>query len=465
MQMLQEDNCSIESLSLVDSKLRSETSLVLNALGSNHSLINIDVSGNMMGLVGAKTLAKALQINNRLETIYWDRNLTPTSGFIDIAFSLERNYSLKHMPVPLQDVQQAMMKMADRTEAAVNKIQEFIRRNNLPQTTLMRNLRLHGVNSSNLVVDDSLFASVERAASQLQQALRNRPLDASDRIPSVDSIDISLNNEHDNTISVDDHSKSAARAEILLQDVHNVKHLCTKMQQLYSQTHGSDQTSTCNSDSFSKQLSSYSSSRPIEVHIVKFAKELRRTFETQITSISEQMIQFVKEEFPHVFMFNRKLESELKDMYVNSLIGTNCKPALIPSIDYFHMCLTENTGGTSWSVKLEQILNTIASQICSRVLVEISRYLKAMHKSLTDSFDSKSTDFSNSSQTIHLNGLSLTPDVLRNRVFDSSSSHDSTDLNLLNPNENVLNVDGNNSIVSCLTSISLLFYLCFLVFH
>ena len=47
VQLLQEADCSLESLSLVDSKLRSETSIILNALGSNQSLINIDVSGKM----------------------------------------------------------------------------------------------------------------------------------------------------------------------------------------------------------------------------------------------------------------------------------------------------------------------------------------------------------------------------------------------------------------------------------
>ena len=125
VQLLQEVDCSLESLSLVDSKLRADTSIILNALSSNHSLVNIDVSGNMMGLAGAKTLAKALQVNNRLETIYLDRNFITTAGFIDIAYALERNYTLKYLPVPVQDVQAAMIKMADRTEAAITKIQEY----------------------------------------------------------------------------------------------------------------------------------------------------------------------------------------------------------------------------------------------------------------------------------------------------------------------------------------------------
>lgn len=45
VQLLQDPDCSLESLSLIDSKLKGETSIILNALGSNQSLINIDVSG------------------------------------------------------------------------------------------------------------------------------------------------------------------------------------------------------------------------------------------------------------------------------------------------------------------------------------------------------------------------------------------------------------------------------------
>lgn len=40
--------------------------MVLNALGSNTSLTRLDISGNAMGDMGAKMLAKALQINSKL---------------------------------------------------------------------------------------------------------------------------------------------------------------------------------------------------------------------------------------------------------------------------------------------------------------------------------------------------------------------------------------------------------------
>lgn len=56
----------LQSLSLADSKLKAEVTIIINALGSNTSLTKVDISGNGMGDMGAKMLAKALQINTKL---------------------------------------------------------------------------------------------------------------------------------------------------------------------------------------------------------------------------------------------------------------------------------------------------------------------------------------------------------------------------------------------------------------
>lgn len=53
-------------MSLADSKLKAEVTIIINALGSNTSLTKVDISGNGMGDMGAKMLAKALQINTKL---------------------------------------------------------------------------------------------------------------------------------------------------------------------------------------------------------------------------------------------------------------------------------------------------------------------------------------------------------------------------------------------------------------
>ena len=44
----------------------------------------------MMGDMGARVLAKALQINTRIETLYWDRNATTAQGFSDMAAALQK---------------------------------------------------------------------------------------------------------------------------------------------------------------------------------------------------------------------------------------------------------------------------------------------------------------------------------------------------------------------------------------
>ena len=47
-------------------------------------------SGNYMGDLGARMLAKALMINTHLTTIFWDKNLTSANGFTDVAAALQK---------------------------------------------------------------------------------------------------------------------------------------------------------------------------------------------------------------------------------------------------------------------------------------------------------------------------------------------------------------------------------------
>lgn len=57
---------ALQSLSLMDSRLRSRGTVLVNALGSNTCLRKVDLSGNNMDDIGAKMLSKALQINTTL---------------------------------------------------------------------------------------------------------------------------------------------------------------------------------------------------------------------------------------------------------------------------------------------------------------------------------------------------------------------------------------------------------------
>uniref|UniRef100_A0A8C3BEL6 Capping protein regulator and myosin 1 linker 1 n=1 Tax=Cairina moschata TaxID=8855 RepID=A0A8C3BEL6_CAIMO len=119
----------LQSLSLADSKLKTEVTIIINALGSNTSLTKVDISGNAMGDMGAKMLAKALQINTKLRTVIWDKNNITAQGFQDIAVALEKNYTLRFMPIPMNDASQALKTNPEKTEEALQKIENYLLRN------------------------------------------------------------------------------------------------------------------------------------------------------------------------------------------------------------------------------------------------------------------------------------------------------------------------------------------------
>ncbi|NXF49668.1 CARL2 protein, partial [Oceanites oceanicus] len=142
VQLTQEDDCPLQSLSVAESRLKLGTNVLLSALGSNTSLIALDISGNAMGDTGAKMLAKALQINTKLRTVVWDRNNTTADGLLEVAQALERNYTLKSMPLPMSDVAQAYRSNPEKTEEAVHKLQSCLSRNQLRRTLPAQTFKL-----------------------------------------------------------------------------------------------------------------------------------------------------------------------------------------------------------------------------------------------------------------------------------------------------------------------------------
>ncbi|NWS72027.1 CARL2 protein, partial [Crotophaga sulcirostris] len=142
VQLTQEDDCPLQSLSVAESRLKLGTNVLLSALGSNTSLVALDISGNAMGDTGAKMLAKALQINTKLRTVVWDRNNTTAHGLLEVAQALERNYTLKSMPLPMSDVAQAFRSNPEKTEEAVHKLQSCLTRNQLRRTLPAQTFRL-----------------------------------------------------------------------------------------------------------------------------------------------------------------------------------------------------------------------------------------------------------------------------------------------------------------------------------
>ncbi|XP_037671578.1 LOW QUALITY PROTEIN: capping protein, Arp2/3 and myosin-I linker protein 2 [Choloepus didactylus] len=130
VQLMQDDDCPLQSLSVAESRLKLGAGVLLRALGTNPNLTALDISGNAMGDTGAKMLAKALRVNTRLRIVVWDRNHTSALGLLDVAQALEQNRSLKAMPLPLNDVALAQRSRPELTARAVHQIQDCLLRNN-----------------------------------------------------------------------------------------------------------------------------------------------------------------------------------------------------------------------------------------------------------------------------------------------------------------------------------------------
>ncbi|XP_078365428.1 uncharacterized protein LOC144649735 isoform X2 [Oculina patagonica] len=129
VQLISEENSHLESISLAESKLKHDIIPLLDALGTNETLKELDISGNHMGDEGARILAKALQINTKLRTLDLDKNLTTYRGFADIAAALECNHTLLSMPMPLHDAAQSLK---PQTEQHLRKIEKLLLRNQSP---------------------------------------------------------------------------------------------------------------------------------------------------------------------------------------------------------------------------------------------------------------------------------------------------------------------------------------------
>ncbi|XP_037922057.1 F-actin-uncapping protein LRRC16A isoform X3 [Hermetia illucens] len=127
--LIQKDDFPLTELILSDNKLKNDIHDFINALGSNQSLQKLDISGNYMGDVGARLLAKALQINNKLRVILLDRNNITLQGYSDIVYALENNLSVRYIPFPIFDIAPCLKSHPERTDTIMRRMQEILQRN------------------------------------------------------------------------------------------------------------------------------------------------------------------------------------------------------------------------------------------------------------------------------------------------------------------------------------------------
>ncbi|XP_051465093.1 F-actin-uncapping protein LRRC16A isoform X3 [Apus apus] len=331
VQMIQDEDSPLQSLSLADSKLKTEVTIIINALGSNTSLTKVDISGNAMGDMGAKMLAKALQINTKLRTVIWDKNNITAQGFQDIAVALEKNYTLRFMPIPMNDASQALKTNPEKTEEALQKIENYLLRNHETRKYLQE----QAYRLQQGIVTSTTQQMIDRICVKVQDhlnSLRNCGVEA-----------------------VQEDVKSAER---LMQDAKNSKTLLPNLYHL-----GGVSWAGANG----------SLSNPIQETLESMAGEVTRVVDKQLKTLLESMVDAAENLCPNVMKKARIRED---------LIEASTEKISIPRTFVKNVLLEQS--GIDILNKISEVELTVASFLSDRVVDEILDALSHCHHKLAD---------------------------------------------------------------------------------
>ncbi|XP_062954297.1 F-actin-uncapping protein LRRC16A [Cynocephalus volans] len=333
VQMIQDEESPLQSLSLADSKLKTEVTIIINALGSNTSLTKVDISGNGMGDMGAKMLAKALQINTKLRTVIWDKNNITAQGFQDIAVAMEKNYTLRFMPIPMYDASQALKTNPEKTEEALQKIENYLLRNHETRKYLQE----QAYRLQQGIVTSTTQQMIDRICVKVQDHLN------------------SLRNCGGDAIQED--LKSAER---LMRDAKNSKTLLPNLYHVGG---------VCWAEA-SGLLSS-----PIQETLESMAGEVTRVVDEQLKALLESMVDAAESLCPNV----------MKKAHIRQdLIHASTEKISIPRTFVKNVLLEQS--GIDILNKISEVKLTVASFLSDRIVDEILDALSHCHHKLADHF-------------------------------------------------------------------------------
>nr|XP_033790380.1 F-actin-uncapping protein LRRC16A isoform X3 [Geotrypetes seraphini] len=331
VQMIQDEDSPLQSLSLADSKLKTDVTIIINALGSNTSLTKVDISGNGMGDMGAKMLAKALQINTKLRTVIWDKNNISAQGFQDIAVALEKNYTLRFMPIPVNDASQALKNNPEKTEEALQKIENYLLRNHETRKYLQE----QAYRLQQGIVTSTTQQMIDRICVKVQDHLNSL------RNCGVDAIleDVKL-------------------AERLMRDAKNSKTLLPNLYHLGGAAWTGESGSLPN---------------PIQDTLESMAGEVTTVVDEHLKALLESMVDAAEDLCPNV----------MKKAHIRQdLIQASTEKISIPRT-FVKNVLLEQSGIDIFN-KISEVKLTVASFLSDRIVDEILDALSHSHLKLAD---------------------------------------------------------------------------------
>ncbi|XP_038189211.1 LOW QUALITY PROTEIN: F-actin-uncapping protein LRRC16A [Arvicola amphibius] len=333
VQMIQDEESPLQSLSLADSKLKTEVTIIINALGSNTSLTKVDISGNGMGDMGAKMLAKALQINTKLRTVIWDKNNITAQGFQDIAVAMEKNYTLRFMPIPMYDASQALKTNPEKTEEALQKIENYLLRNHETRKYLQE----QAYRLQQGIVTSTTQQMIDRVCVKVQDHLNSLRSCGGDAI-----------------------QEDLKAAEQLMRDAKNSKTLLPNLYHV---------------GSASWTGASGLSSSPIQETLESMAGEVTRVVDEQLKGLLESMVDAAENLCPSV----------MKKAHIRQdLIHASTEKISIPRTFVKNVLLEQS--GIDILNKISEVKLTVASFLSDRIVDEILEALSNSHRKLADHY-------------------------------------------------------------------------------
>jgi Ran GTPase-activating protein (RanGAP) involved in mRNA processing and transport len=106
--LLSSDSCTIREIKLTSSQkstqMRGELSSLLLDLGSNKSVVSLDLTGQALEYSGIVVLTKMIQLNKTLKTLIIDENSIDLMCLKSLSHALSRNDSIVEIPTPVADL-------------------------------------------------------------------------------------------------------------------------------------------------------------------------------------------------------------------------------------------------------------------------------------------------------------------------------------------------------------------------
>ncbi|XP_012283154.1 F-actin-uncapping protein LRRC16A isoform X2 [Orussus abietinus] len=355
--MIQEDDCVLQALHLPDSRLKGDLYNLINALGSNTCLHTLDISGNQIGDPGARLLAKALQINNHLKSIIYDRNNITLQGYGDIVHALEKNYSVRYMPFPIYDLQPCMKTSADKTEQIAKKIQELLQRNVTPCKYS------HG---------QAFRLQQGFLLSSTQQMVDRLVVQTQDTIETLAAESCDANNDIN-------------YATGLIQDADNSKQLLPRLHEV---------------------LQRRDENNPIELKLHNVADEIHKVVTAYLQDSLEAMLKCAHEQCPTVLSQTVIRGEDSEPTSVENDLRNSCKEKNVINPEFVQTTVTEQAGADIIN-RVNELNLAVAAHVSDKVTDEVIESLSRSYKTLIGDCENRTR--------------SSTPDVLRPSAGSMSS--------------------------------------------